>query len=180
MKGFHYLLEALAEVVKVYPDATVAVTGKSFFAPGFKAKLRRSGYRKYLEKLAKKYALQDRIEFLGSLNAAQMKQQYLDANVFVLPSTIENSPNSLGEAMLLGTPCVAADVGGVTTMLVNGTEGRVYTSSDTAALARHICQVFSLEDRAEAMGAAARDHAKVTHDPEINLKTLLSIYESLR
>ena len=180
VKGFHYLLEALAEVVKVYPDATVAVTGKSFFAPGFKAKLRRSGYRKYLEKLAKKYALQDRIEFLGSLNAAQMKQQYLDANVFVLPSTIENSPNSLGEAMLLGTPCVAADVGGVTTMLVNGTEGCVYASSDTAALARHICQIFSLEDRAEAMGAAARDHAKVTHDPEINLKTLLSIYESLR
>ena len=180
VKGFHYLLEALAEVVKAYPDTTVAVTGRSFFAPGFKAKLRRSGYQKYLASLAKKYALEDRIEFLGSLNAAQMKQQYLQANVFVLPSTIENSPNSMGEAMLLGTPCVAADVGGVTTMMVKDTQGFIYPSSDTAALASHICHVFALEDKAEAIGAEARDHAVITHDPENNLKTLLSIYESLR
>lgn len=180
VKGFHYLLEALAEVVKSYPDTTVAVTGKSFFAPGFKAKLRRSGYRKYMESLAKKHSLESRIEFLGSLNAAQMKAQFLQANLFVLPSTIENSPNSMGEAMLLGTPCVAADVGGVTTMMVRDTEGLIYASSDTAALAEHICAVFAMEETAEALGTAARDHAKHTHDPEINLKTLLSIYESLK
>ena len=57
--------------------------------------------------------MEDKIEFLGRLSAEGMKQAYLDANVFVMPSTIENSPNSLGEAMLLGVPCVAADVGGV-------------------------------------------------------------------
>lgn len=180
VKGFHYLLQALTEVVKVYPDTTVAVTGRSFFAPGLKARLRRSGYQKYLADLAGKHGLESRIEFLGSLNAEQMKQQYLQANVFVLPSTIENSPNSMGEAMLLGTPCVAADVGGVRTMMTGGAEGFVYTSSDVSALAKHICTAFAMEAGAQALGAAARDHAKITHDPQINLNTLLSVYESLK
>ena len=109
-----------------------------------------------------------------------MKQNYLEANVFVLPSTIENSPNSLGEAMLLGVPSVAADVGGVTTMMVHEKEGYVYPSSAPYMLADYIQQVFAMEKEAEALGAAAKAHARKTHDPETNLNTLLSIYESLK
>ena len=180
VKGFHYLLEAFAQVVKEYPDATLAVPGKSFFAHGFKASLRQSGYQKYLAELAKQHGLEGKIEFLGSLSAEQMKENYLNANVFVLPSTIENSPNSLGEAMLLGVPCVAADVGGVSTMLKHEKEGLVYQPSASYMLAHYIGEVFAMEDQAEALGAAAKLHARITHDPETNLKTLLSIYESLK
>jgi len=180
VKGFHYLLEAFAQVVKEYPDATLAVPGNSFFAHSFREKLRQSGYQKYLADLARKYGLEDKIEFLGSLNAQQMKENYLKANVFALPSTIENSPNSLGEAMLLGVPCVAADVGGVTTMMVHEKEGCIYQPSAAYMLAHYIEQVFSMKQKAEAMGAAAKAHARVTHDPQTNLQTLLSVYESLK
>ena len=180
VKGFHYLLEAFAQVVKEYPDATLAVPGKSFFAHGFKASLRQSGYQKYLAELADRYGLEDKIEFLGSLSAEQMKENYLNANVFVLPSTIENSPNSLGEAMLLGVPCVAADVGGVSTMLKHEQEGLVYQPSASYMLAHYIGEVFAMEEKAATLGAAAKTHARVTHDPETNLKTLLSIYESIK
>ena len=48
IKGFHYLLEAFAQVVKEYPDATLSVTGRSFFASDFKSKLRQGSYEKYL------------------------------------------------------------------------------------------------------------------------------------
>ena len=179
-KGFHYLLEALSEVVKRYPDAVIAVPGQSFLgADGLKQKLRRGSYQNYLRKLARCYRLENRIEFLGSLTAEQMKQEYLKANVFVLPSTIENSPNSLGEAMLLGVPCVAADVGGVTTMLVHGQEGFVYPSAAPYMLAHDIHCVFKMEDKAEALGASAAAHAAVTHDPEKNLRDLLEIYREL-
>ena len=40
IKGFHYLLEALAEVIKTYPDATLAVPGRSCFAGSFRDRLR--------------------------------------------------------------------------------------------------------------------------------------------
>lgn len=176
VKGFHYLLEALAEVVRIYPDATLAVPGQSCLTADA---LRRNGYQKYLAELIRRYGLEDRVEFLGDLTAAEMKAQYLAANVFVLPSTIENSPNSLGEAMLLGVPCVASDVGGVSAMLRHGTEGYVYQSTAPYMLAHYIREVFSREDRAAALGQAAKAHASRTHDPETNLRTLLDIYRSI-
>lgn len=180
VKGFHYLLEAVAKVREAYPDVTISVTGRSFLATDIKGKLRRGSYEKYLGNLTKQYKLENTILFLGDLSAQQMKQAFLDANVFVLPSTMENSPNSLGEAMLLGVPCVAADVGGVRNLMVEGREGLIYTSGNVNALAQHILDVFAMEDAAAAMGQMARIHARKTHDPEENLNALLTIYEKLK
>lgn len=176
VKGFHYLVEALAEVVKRYPDATLAVPGSNFLET---SPLRQNSYHKYLAKLVRKYGLEDRLIFLGSLSAEGMKQAYLEANVFALPSTIENSPNSLGEAMLLGVPCVAADVGGVTTMMTHEKEGFVYQSTAPYMLAHYICKVFAMEETAATMGQQAQSHARTTHDPEKNLQDLLKIYWEL-
>ncbi len=60
---------------------------------------------------------------MGSLNAEEMKEQYLLANVFASPSSIENSPNFCREAMILGTPVVSSDVGGVKNMLTHNEKG---------------------------------------------------------
>ena len=176
VKGFHYLLEAFAEVVRHYPDATLAVTGKSFLTADPK---RRTSYQKYLAELTEKYALADKLEFTGKLSAEEMKAQYLKANVFALPSTIENSPNSLGEAMLLGVPCAAADVGGVANLMTHRKEGFVYPSGAAYMLAYYIKQVFAMEKNAVRLGEEARTHASLTHDPEKNLQDLLEIYREL-
>jgi len=116
---------------------------------------------------------------LGHLSAEAMKQAYLDANVFVLPSTLENSPNSLGEAMLLGLPSIGADVGGVRNLMHDGTEGIVYPSGDVQALTDGILDLLALEDRAAALGEAARAHAMKTHDPQKNLQDLIQIYNEI-
>lgn len=150
VKGFHYLLEAFGQIVKTYPDATLAVPGKSFLTA---SKLRRTNYQKYLAELAERYGVEDKIEFLGSLSAEEMKQAFLDANVFVLPSTIENSPNSLGEAMLLGVPCVAADVGGRDDHAASRLEGEVYPSAAPYMLSFYVENIF-------ARGEAGRSHGR--------------------
>lgn len=179
IKGFHRLLEAFAEVVKRYPDATLTVPGRSFLSENWKERLRRSSYEAYLRKLVKQHHLEGRISFLGDLSAEQMRAAFLEANVFVMPSAIENSSNSLGEAMLLGMPCVASNVGGTNELLIDGKEGYLYQSTAPYLLAYHIQQIFAMGDQAEALGQAARIHAMRTHDPETNLKTLLEIYQSL-
>lgn len=180
VKGFHYLLEAFAQVRKDYPDATLSVTGRTFLPGDLKSKLRLGTYETYMGDLARKYHLEDHIEFLGDLSAVEMKAAFLDANVFALPSTMENSPNSLGEAMLLGLPCVAADVGGVGELMENDTEGYIYKPGDTHLLAQHIKAIFAMEDKAAALGQAARTHALRTHDPEKNLQDLMEIYHKIR
>ena len=180
VKGFHYLLEAFAQVLKMYPDATLAVTGQSCFPATLKDSLRQSSYQKYLAQLICKYGLEGKVEFLGRLDEAQMKENYLKANVFVLPSTIENSPNSLGEAMLLGVPCVAADVGGVSDMLTHREEGFVYQSAAPYMLAHYITEIFDEDGSfAEKMGAKASKHAQFTHNASENLNVLKDIYLSM-
>ena len=179
IKGFHYLLEALPQILEQYPDTTVLVPGPDLFRTTGKARLLEQTYHRYLRKYAERRGLTEKVRFLGHLSPREMKENYLRSHVFALPSTIENSPNSLGEAMLLGVPCVAADVGGVTTMLRHGLEGEVYPSAAPYMLAFYVENIFARGEAAEAMGAAARAHAGVTHDPEKNLADLLEIYKSL-
>lgn len=178
VKGFHILLEALAIVRQQYPDAEITVTGRPFTASDFKSRMRRNGYEKYLSSLVKQNRLDNAVHFLGHLSAQDMKQAYLDANVFVLCSTMENSPNALGEAMLLGLPCVAAEVGGVSS-LMGEEEGILCDPVNPESMARGICRIFAMADQAEAMGMAARNRARKTHDPEKNMQDLMDIYRQL-
>jgi len=180
VKGFHNLLEAFSEVIKYYPNARLAVPGRNpICGNNWKQRLRQPSYFRYLEKMIFDSGLEDKIDFLGNLDADQMKAQYLKANVFVMPSVIENSPNSLGEAMLLGVPCVASDVGGVTDLMTHKSEGFVYQGSAPYMLSHYIQAVFEMKEQAMSMGAAASSHAQKTHCAEINFKNLLEIYDSL-
>ena len=71
----------------------------------------------------------------------------------MLPSSCENSPNSLGEAMLLGMPCVASNAGGIPDMLAAGREGLLYgESQDADALARCLLQVLTAPRRRHGAG----------------------------
>lgn len=177
VKGFHYLLEAFAQIVREYPQAVLSVPGRNpLDISSVNDRIRQGSYAKYLAELIAEYNLEGKVQFLGGLSEEEMKSQFLRANVFVLPSTVENSPNSLGEAMLLGTPCVAADVGGVSSMMVHEKEGFIYQSTAPYMLAHYIRRVFAAGKQSEKMGAEAQLHARNTHAPEKNLDQLLSIY----
>lgn len=80
--------------------------------------------------------------FTGILSEEKMIEQYLKSNVFVLPSVIENSSNSLGEAMLLGMPCVATNTGGTMDILEHKKEGFLYPYTEPAMCADYISRYF--------------------------------------
>ena len=180
VKGLHYVLEALHIVSKVYPDVKAVFSGSSPLPKKDKLeKLRYTVYGKYLQSLIDRFGLENKLTFAGFLSAEQMRSTYLKTNVFVSASTIENSPNSLGEAMILGVPSVASDVGGVANLMSHRKEGFVYQSTAPYMLAHYIMEVFAMQDAAEEMGRAAKQRAQNTHSPEINCKRLLEIYETI-
>ena len=182
LKGLHRLLEALPLIVQRYPDLQVYVAG---WPPPQKGVLLTplmhwlSEYSGYLAKLAKKLGVADRIYYTGVLNATAMKGRFLESSVFVLPSSIENSPNSLGEAMLLGMPCVAANVGGIPSMIEPGKEGLLFDPNSPEELAQAILQVLDNPQQAEAMGQAARQRALKDHDPQQIAKQQMEYYRIL-
>ena len=182
IKGLHYLLQALPEVLSEFKEAHVYVAGDEITAyTTLKEKLKISNYGKYLLELMRENQLEDAVTFLGRLDTQEMLERYLKSQVFISPSAIENSPNSVGEAMLLGMPVISSDVGGVHNMLRDGEEGLLYQAGDIHALAACICRVFSAQGYLEAvkMGEHARAHALETHDGEKNSRRLLEIYHEI-
>ena len=176
IKGLHMAIKALGIVKRFYPDVLAYVAGDNILAGSH---LRKDSYTRYIEKLIDENGLKGQIIFTGGLDAAQMKEKMLSVNAFVLPSSIENSPNSLGEAMLLGVPCVASDVGGVTDMMSPNTEGYVYPFAEYYKLAYYLIDLFGQEKIAEIMGEYASIRARETHDAEKNSEQIVSIYSEI-
>lgn len=175
IKGFHQLLKAMPLILQHYPDAVVRIAGHDIIAvDSARQFLKLSGYGQYIRRLIAKYNLEKHVEFTGNLNAGRMRQEYLDSNVFVCPSAIENSPNSVGEAQILGVPCVASYVGGIMD-LMKGNEENLYRFEEIEMLAYKICKIFADKESQVDMRAAACRR----HDPETNSERLLSIYESI-
>ena len=175
IKGLHQVLNALPIVLQHYPDTQVRIAGNDITnEKGLRNRLRFTGYGSIIKSLIKKYHIKEHITFTGSLNAEEMKQEYLNCNVFVCPSTIENSPNSLGEAQILGTPVIASYVGGIPDMM-KGDEEHLYRFEEVNMLAEKICRVFAAEDRQVNMVEAA----KLRHNQAENAKALISIYNEV-
>ncbi len=192
LKGLHYMLLALPKILQKYPDAEVYVAGNSLLrGKGLKGRLKISAYGIYLERLISEQELEGKVHFLGRMTAAQMKEQFLMSHAFVCASSIENSPNSLGEAMLLGVPVITADVGGIPTMITpeEGTmfEGfRIEKAEDeteleaiSERLAEAVCSVFAEEELTLAKAQKAKLHARKTHDGVANNKRLIEIYQEM-
>lgn len=180
LKGFHLMLEGFKEIVKKYPDAKLYTTGKNPLTLKGKDKLKQSFYSKYLGKLIKKYKLEDNVEFLGFLSEEKMVERMLKSHVFVSPSSIENSPNSVGEAMILGVPTVSSDVGGVKNMLTHGQEGFIYPADEPYMLEYYVSKIFEDSDLAHKFSKNAKEHAEHTHNRSLNGKTLMEIYNKIQ
>ena len=144
-----------------------------------KDKIRIGTYGKYLLELIRENHLKERVVFLGKLDAEEMCGRFLKSHVFLSASVLENSPNSVGEAMLLGVPVVSSNAGGVSSLLEGEKEGLLYSSEDENALAAQIMRIFSDEQLADRLSRAEKERAGRTHDAAANYKRLLEIYNEI-
>jgi len=180
LKGFHYLLQALELVKKKYPDVTVNVAGNSLVNyKTVKDRIKISAYGKYLRKFVRELELEDKINFLGRLSAEEMKAQYLQCHTFVCASSLENSPNSVGEAMLLGTPVVASCTGGIPSMVDSEKEGLLFEKGNVRGLADAIMRTWEDEELVDIMTKNSRVRARRTHDADVNYDILMKIYSEI-
>lgn len=172
IKGLHQVLKAMPLILRHYPDASIRVAGRDITCcSSLYEKVRLSGYAKYLKSLMHQAHMDEKLVFTGNLNAEGMKREYLNANVFICPSAIENSPNSLGEAQMLGTPCLASYVGGVIDMM-KGNEDNLYRFEEVEMLAEKVCRVFETSENQVDMSAIAARR----HNRKRNAEQLYSIY----
>lgn len=92
----------------------------------------------------------------------EMASLYAAADVFVTPSLQDNLPNTIAEAMSVGTPCVGFRVGGIPEMIDHLRNGFVATPRQAESLAEGIRYVLSHDLRSEAAATAAATYNEVS------------------
>lgn len=177
IKGFHQLIKAVALLVAEFPDIRIEIAGPNIaIAETWSQRLRLGGYGRYIRRLLDRLDLWPHVRFLGPLGAIDMRNAYLRAHVFVCPSSIENSPNSLGEAQILGVPSVAAYCGGIPSMVESGESALLYPFEEYEMLADSLRQIFSNNGLATKLSLKGMQEAKRRHDRSKNTADMISIY----
>ena len=163
------LLDAVASLRKDFPGVSLALAGGVEDLP----------YGKRLQRRIALRGLKGAVEFLGLLNEENMTAELCKAHVFVIASLLENSPNSLCEAQMVGLPCVASYCGGIPSFVEEGQTGLLFPAGDAAVLAERIREVFVDDHLARKLGAQAKRTALTRHDPEMVTRTVMKTYATV-
>ena len=119
------------------------------------------------------------LKLLGKLNEEALTKAMLSTNLYAQVSHIENSPNSLCEAMLMGLPIVATHAGGTSTLVENNHSGVLVQDGDPYALSGALIELANNPEHAGQLGQQAQRDAHLRHDPDRILNALLKAYQHM-
>jgi len=130
-----------------------------------------------IEERVRQLGLDDYVTFTGHLSSAE--PWYAIADVAVLSSLSEGSPNALLEAMATNVPVVATAVGGVPEIVTHDESALLVAPGDPAAMSAAITRVLTEPGLADRLRKRSRELILERHDPEARTRKLVSIYRSL-
>jgi glycosyltransferase involved in cell wall biosynthesis len=119
------------------------------------------------------------IRLLGTLSEEAVADQLLMSDAYIQVSHIENSPNSVCEAMLAGVPVIASFAGGTGSLLKDGVHGVLVQDGDPYVLAGAMREVLEQPEKHAAMAAEGRRVAQRRHDPETIVTSMLERYREI-
>lgn len=158
VKGLDTLLRAMAIVVEREPslrdNACLCLVGgdKDHEA------LDQDAERARIDRLRRELGLADFVKFMGAVPQDELPYYYNAAEVLVVPSRYESFGMVALEAMACGTPVIASDVGGLSTLVRDGRTGFLVPDRDPQALADKLTPLL----RDPAMRQALGDHGVAT------------------
>ena len=170
IKGLHTIIEELGQLGIEYSDLQIRVGG-------IDATKTDTQYGELLKKMINEFGLSEKITFLGMLDMKQMYDEYLRANVFLSPSIVENSSNSICEALMVGTPVVSSYVGGIPSIITHTKEGFLYSLQEPYMSFYYIKMIFDNQDIAESVSKKGIEKAMKYNNRHKCVNTLKQIYK---
>jgi glycosyltransferase involved in cell wall biosynthesis len=162
-KGFERLLAAAAALG---PDlnAHVVIAGDG-------------SQRTALIERGRQLGIAERVHLLGHCDDVLSVHHLFD--IYVQTSVREGIPNAVLEAMAVGTPIVATDVGGTSELITNGIHGLLVPAADDAALAEALRVTLAQRDAAASRTNAARQRVESELSFSARLRAVERIYAEL-
>jgi glycosyltransferase involved in cell wall biosynthesis len=144
-KDFPTLIKAMALVVKSHPQTKLEIIGEG-------------QERNKLLKLIKHNNLSDNITLSGNQTPAQLKVKLSKAALYVSSSLYEGTSIALQEAVVLGTPVVATQVSGTTSLIKQEESGLLVRISNAKQLSQAIIKMLDNPNQAEKMANIAKSN----------------------
>jgi glycosyltransferase involved in cell wall biosynthesis len=144
------LVRAFAHVVKQMPQATLVhagVVGEPAYFNRILAEVKNLG-------------LATNVRFAGRVTQQELLGLYHDSSVVVLASAEESAPMCLAQAMAVGRPVIATNVGGVPWLVPNGIAGRIVEWNDPEAMGAAVVALMSDRDEQRRMGRSGHEAAR--------------------
>jgi glycosyltransferase involved in cell wall biosynthesis len=133
--------------------------------------------RSRLEAAVESIDCKEHVVFTGQVN--NIRPFYAIADIFVLPSHSEGSPNVLLEAMAANLPIVATGVGGVPEMVANNESALLVPPNDPTSLATAIATVLADKALAQRLATNAGILVDTQFDPKNYVRSLVEIYRQV-
>ena len=168
-KGVAYLIDAVPEVIKSV-GAKVDIVGDGPLLDQLKDQVRRK-------------KLTGVVTIHGRVSEAKLKELYLISDVFVLPAITDRWGDTEGlgvvllEAMSIGKPVVATNVGGITDIVKHNKTGYLVSEKNSLALAGVLVKVLGDNKLARRLGASGQRFVKESFSWEMIIEKTLNIYQ---
>ncbi|MFS4416954.1 glycosyltransferase [Maribacter sp. 2307ULW6-5] len=135
---------------------------------------------RHFEKSLDIYHSEVNLEFLGIKKPEDFIDELRQSDLYIHPSYIDNSPNSVCEAQMVGLPVIACHVGGLSSLIEHGETGILVPSNGVYEIVHFVTRFISSPEPYAKMGQKAMAVAKERHDREKILEELVRVYHSIR
>ena len=121
----------------------------------------------------------NRVKLIGCKSASEIVSIFQDTDIYFHPSYIDNSPNSICEAQMLGIPVIATNVGGVSSIVDNGKSGFLVPANEPHIAASHLIELSRNFYLRQSLSRSGRDCAVRRNNPQKIINEILNIYNRL-
>lgn len=163
-KGHYYLIQAVFQLVKRYPNIILLVLGTGEL-------------EEKLQKIVDKLRLKKNVHFLGLRRDIPDFLNCMD--IFIFPSLWEGLGIALLEAMLMELPVIASSVDGILEIIENGKNGILVPSGNAEALNRAIDRLIRNPQLRQNLGKAARKQILEKFGARQYIQKLENLYNRL-
>lgn len=167
IKGIDVLISAFASIVKKIDNVVLIIAGPD------------DGYLLEIENLVRLLKLKDNVLIVGPLYGMAKLAAYVDADIYVLPSTYETFPVTILEAYACSKPVIASMVGNLNDLVLDGVTGLLVEPRSVNKLSNSILSLLNDPQKKEQMGLNGKRLVYENFTTEKVADKLQSIYNDI-